>query len=595
MSEVARADGDGLVASYSFDEGTGPVARDSSGAHNAVLHGAEWTDAGRFGGAIRFQAKEHAHLTIPASPEFDFSEGFTLEAWVRPEEERGWAPVLAKVHGENPDFSYVLEASNDEGNPQGTVHDAAEGWSVPKGTKPLPQNAWSHLALVSDGEHIRLYVDGELVDTNPAITPRAAEAPLEIGGSSVWGSYFDGTIDNVRIYDRPLSGAALLRDSAAPVTWGPPANAIRFLHNADGRLKEVVEPAGGTATYNWDAAGNLLSISRGAASSLSIGQITPDRGNVGEPVRIDGTGFSSIPESDVVKFNGTQATVLKASPWAIWVDVPGGAESGLVTVSTPSEGPAVSSEEFVVGNQPGAPSISGLSSNVVATGEELTILGSNFESAVDDVVTLNNSRPEIVSASKTAITVAVPAEALGGRVTVATADGEDGGPDVYIPPNKAAASTVGDTGRFSIGEPTVTTITKAGTVGLKLFDAKGGEKLAFTLSEATFAGRVSIWSPKDSQLGGSEANFTTSGGGIVEPVLLPESGTYTVRIEGTGSATGSVKLNAYKVNDVTGSITPAATAEGATQHVAITTPGQIARYSVAMGAGENVLVRALNQ
>ncbi|MBS1895723.1 MAG: IPT/TIG domain-containing protein, partial [Actinobacteria bacterium] len=364
-----------------------------------------------------------------------------------------------------------------------------------------------------------------------------------------------------------------------------PANAIRFTHDADGRLTGVVEPEAGTALYGWDAVGNLLGVTRHPAGQLSILQLSPERGEVGQSVTIEGTGFSSSPESNTVKFNGTAAVVVKATATALTVKVPTGAESGPVTVSTAAEGPVSSSRKFTVGNQSG-PSISEISPIVVATGGDFTIHGSHFDSAPEDLITLNGSESEIVSATEGSITVKVPGETLGGRVTVATPDGSALGPDLFVPPGNAAASTVGDTGRFSIGEPTTTTISKAGTVGLKLFDAEGGEKVAFTLSEATFAGKVSIWSPKDVQLGGSEASFTTGGGGIVEPVILPKSGTYTVRIQGTGEATGSVRLNTYKVNDLTGSITPAATAEGGTQHVALPTPGQVARYSVALSAGE---------
>lgn len=194
---------------------------------------------------------------------------------------------------------------------------------------------------------------------------------------------------------------------------------------------------------------------------------------------------------------------------------------------------------------------------MAATGDEVTISGSGFDpSSSGDVVTINRSRGEVVSASETSLKVAVPEATLGGHVSVAAANGSDTGPDLYIPPNKVVASKVGATGRFSIGEPMTTELSKAGTIGLKLFDGTPGEKIAFTLSEATFSGNVSIWGPKDTKLSGSEASFTESGGGIVEPVILPEMGTYTVRIEGSGEQAGSVKLTSSIVEDIASSITP---------------------------------------
>ena len=41
-----------------------------------------------------------------------------------------------------------------------------------------------------------------------------------------------------------------------------------------------------------------------------------------------------------------------------------------------------------------------------------------------------------------------------------------------------------------------------------------------------------------------------------------------------------MKFTSYELPDVTGSVKPAATAEGATQKVTLSTPGQNARYSV---------------
>ncbi|HET7416934.1 MAG TPA: hypothetical protein VFJ61_04840, partial [Solirubrobacterales bacterium] len=75
---------------------------------------------------------------------------------------------------------------------------------------------------------------------------------------------------------------------------------------------------------------------------------------------------------------------------------------------------------------------------------------------------------------------------------------------------------------------------------------------------------------------------------------LPASGSYTVLLTPGTSASGSVKVTSYDFSDLTGSITPAATAEGTTQKVALTVPGQNARYSVTMAAGERVSLRTNN-
>ena len=41
--------------------------------------------------------------------------------------------------------------------------------------------------------------------------------PLRIGGDSQWGEYFNGLIDNIRIYNRALSAAEITTDMSKPV------------------------------------------------------------------------------------------------------------------------------------------------------------------------------------------------------------------------------------------------------------------------------------------------------------------------------------------------------------------------------------------
>jgi len=201
--------GSGPVAAYSFDEGEGEVAYDSAGNHDGTRHGAAWTEAGHSGGALSFDAASHDRLTIPDSPEFDLAEGFTLEAWVDPEEARSWAPVFARTGAEEPDFSYLLYARDGSSHPNGQVGDAESESAGVHGSEAMPLNSWSHLALTYDGEDIRLYVNGKLAEVETAVLPKNASSDLRIGGNELWHEYFDGKIDDVRIYDRALDVAEL--------------------------------------------------------------------------------------------------------------------------------------------------------------------------------------------------------------------------------------------------------------------------------------------------------------------------------------------------------------------------------------------------
>jgi hypothetical protein len=78
------------------------------------------------------------------------------------------------------------------------------------GTAALPLNTWTHVAMTYGGGAVRFYVNGALVGTraHTGAMPATAGA-LEIGGNTIWGEWFAGLIDEVRIYNRPLTQAEI--------------------------------------------------------------------------------------------------------------------------------------------------------------------------------------------------------------------------------------------------------------------------------------------------------------------------------------------------------------------------------------------------
>jgi RHS repeat-associated protein len=392
-----------------------------------------------------------------------------------------------------------------------------------------------------------------------------------------------------------LLGLAVVAGWIGPsaVYASPPTSAIRYVYDADGQLKAVIEPASETAIYSWDPAGNLLSIARHSSSALSIIELAPAQGAVGETVTISGTGFSTAPSADTVKFNGTKATVSVATAVSLTVTVPTGAASGTVSVQTEAEGPVTSVQSFTVASS-SAPTITSLSTTLAAVGSEVTISGSNFEpNAYDSFVTVNRSRPELISESSSSIKFKIPEAVDSGHVSVATPQGSVTGPDLYIPPNGISTSKIGVNERFSVGGSLTVKLEKsAENVGLGIFEGAAGERVSLVLSESTIeSGKVSVWGPGGDKLSGSETSFSKSSGGFVGPVTLPSTGTYTVLFEPKGSYTGKIKLTAYEVPaNSAASIVP--TVSGASETVTTTVPGQEGEVTFKGTEGERIFLES---
>ena len=73
------------------------------------------------------------------------------------------------------------------------------------GTAALPANTWSYLAETYDGSTLRLYVNGtQVASTAHTGTIATSTNPLQIGGDSIYGQFFAGLIDEVRVYNVAL-------------------------------------------------------------------------------------------------------------------------------------------------------------------------------------------------------------------------------------------------------------------------------------------------------------------------------------------------------------------------------------------------------
>jgi hypothetical protein len=139
----------------------------------------------------------------------------TLEAWVNPTTvNAAWRDVIYKGNDD-----YYLEATSSNGSrPVGGGTFAGNNGEA-YGTAALTANTWTHLAVTYDGTNLRFYVNGTLIITNARTGAIAGSTgALGIGGDPLWGQYFPGLIDDVRIYNQARTQAQVQTDMATPVS-----------------------------------------------------------------------------------------------------------------------------------------------------------------------------------------------------------------------------------------------------------------------------------------------------------------------------------------------------------------------------------------
>jgi glucose/arabinose dehydrogenase/PKD repeat protein len=240
---VANQQAAGLVAAYSFDQGAGSAATDSSGHGNTanLANGVAWVP-GVHGDAVSFDGVND-YITIPNSASTDISgNALTLSMWINPRAlTSGDSVVLGKFWNTtmtSPFYQYGLELGG--GNRTDFFVGTPEGPRIAFGGTILPFDEWTHLAITFDGAQVRTYVNGNLVNTQAlSATITARGNPMHIGADASVAQFHRGMLDDLRIYDRVLTPAQIQHDMATPV-GGTAAGSPDVVVNAPADGSEVI-------------------------------------------------------------------------------------------------------------------------------------------------------------------------------------------------------------------------------------------------------------------------------------------------------------------------------------------------------------------
>lgn len=355
-----------------------------------------------------------------------------------------------------------------------------------------------------------------------------------------------------------------------------------YFYDHAGRLVGVTDESGTTAAYRYDAVGNITSIARFAPNAPAVIGFSPASGAVGRTVTLAGSGFSPTANQNTVRFNQTVATVLSATSTRLVTSVPAGASTGLISVTGPA-GSAASHSPFVV-TAVHAPIISGFSPTIGPPGTAITISGQHFDPTVfNNNVTLNGRTAGVSGATAASLVAQVPPQASSGKLALHTPAGMAlSTADFFVPPEFYEAADIGFTARLALGQSATVAIAVAGKKGMLLFDGVAGQKVSLAATAVTLGNTaISLIAPDGSTIA---ASLSSNNGGVLEPVLLPVAGTYTIFVNPHSSRTGSITLALNAIVDVKAAIS----ISGPAVTLATTVAGQNGVLSFGGSAGQRV-------
>lgn len=196
--------------------------------NGSLVGNAFYANTGKVGRAFNFDGVGD-YVTLPDKNNQDMTGDLTLEAWINPTISTGsQRTIISKrdFSGENVNYALFLESS---GALTFSLRVGAGVFNTVSAPGVIPAGVYTHVAVTLSGTDLIFYQNGvETFRTNYVITHPASSGEFQIGGTAIngfVGSFFQGQIDEVSIYNRVLSQAELF-DITKQGNFGkcPPAN-----------------------------------------------------------------------------------------------------------------------------------------------------------------------------------------------------------------------------------------------------------------------------------------------------------------------------------------------------------------------------------
>ena len=341
-----------LVAAYGFGEASGTSALDKTSNNNdgTLTAGVTRTAAGRFGSAVVFNGTDGI-VTIPSAASLNLTSAYTIEAWVSPSASGGWRTVVMK--DSTAGHTYVLYSDTGASGPSGHAQTTADRTAT--GGTPLALNTWSHVAAVSDGTTLRVLVNGQQTASVSLLgAVVSSTGPLNIGGNLVWGEYFSGAIDEVRVYNGALTDAQVQQDMITPVEPAGPDTTAPTV--------SVTSPTGGSSIAG------TVNLTATAADNVAVAGVrfALDGANVGAE---DVTAPYSVSWNSTTVTNGSHTVTaiardssgnLKTSAAVAVTVANGDTTNPTVSITSPANGASVTGSISITATAADAVAVSGV-------------------------------------------------------------------------------------------------------------------------------------------------------------------------------------------------------------------------------------------
>ncbi|MFA5141800.1 MAG: LamG domain-containing protein [Candidatus Woesearchaeota archaeon] len=202
-----------LLLMYNFDnvstlgENNNYIVDFSSSGNNGTIEGSPLSSSGRYGRALQFDGINDYVNVSEDSLDVSAGENFTFIVWINTGFMTGSPRIFGKrlATGDSKGYECYIHATQGSVNCNLDVGSSNPGISS---TKNIADNQWHHIAVTLEGTTGTIYVDGVVNGTNNnSVLDDGYDnnVTFKLGFPFWLGVYYNGTMDEARIWNRSLS------------------------------------------------------------------------------------------------------------------------------------------------------------------------------------------------------------------------------------------------------------------------------------------------------------------------------------------------------------------------------------------------------
>ena len=219
IDRVAQGGPAVAVAAWAFDENQGTVANSTTANSNGIITGATWVP-GNFGPALSFNGTTTI-VDVGTTNVLADLRRFTVTAWVKP---TSYGAGILRIVDKRVNGGWSVKHGPSAIALQQDFSTTGGEWTA----APLALNTWTHIAIIYDNTSTanvpQVYINGVLRVVSTVSSPAGSyvsdvSSKFTIGARTT-GQFFQGVIDNVRVYSSVLSQAEIQTDMTQPIGGG---------------------------------------------------------------------------------------------------------------------------------------------------------------------------------------------------------------------------------------------------------------------------------------------------------------------------------------------------------------------------------------